>query len=244
MDGSHMSASCQKQTFGHQIPDPVSSAPPLAGNVLRTIRLVTIDDQASALVENGANLERHFPLPVGLAQNMLPIPISGTGRLFGIARSEQNLEIWSMFPRLTREAMAGNFSAHDNVAKQEIDLRLTRKNREGLFAVLSLKNVVTQARKLSDRHLTQIGVVLCDQNYLASTRRRLLFSGDGFADLVVISSRQIELHARAMTDFAVELQMPAGLPGKSVNHAKAQPRSLTRRLRREEGFESARGNLR
>src|SRR3546814_4360288 len=88
------------------------------------------------------------------------------------------------------------------------------------------------------RHdLTHFRAVLDDQNDGVALLHRLLGPSFRLDRGVAERTRQVEPGGRAVPHLAIDLEVPARLPGKAIDHAEDEAGSFAVRLRRKEGFD-------
>src|SRR5215207_8063734 len=158
-----------------------------------------------------------------------------------IARGEKDLDARPLVLDDAREVGAAEAPRHLHVAEDEVDGAVAAQHRDGLIAVLGLADLEPERAQGRHRHLTDLVVVLDDEDRLAgaAARRHRKRPDRGAALLGRRRPRQEDADRRAGAGRAVDLDVAFGLAHETVDHAEAKAGALAALLRREEGLEDA-----
>src|SRR3546814_13284208 len=104
---------------------------------------------------------------------------------------------------------------------------------------------MAQGRKGVRRDLTHFSAVLYDKNDCMAHRHHLLDPSFRLFDRGgAEGAGKVYPHGRAASNFTIDLEVPARLLGKAVDHAEAEAGSFAVLLRRKEGIDHPSENLR
>src|SRR5208283_5634329 len=111
---------------------------------------------------------------------------------------------------------------HRHVGEDERDLRSGHELSHSRRAVLRLDDLVAEAPQPPAEHASQARIVLDDENRVRSHReiRGLRLGAPPLPSGV--DDREVKSYARALSRFAVDLDVAAGLLDESIHHAEAE----------------------
>ena len=137
--------------------------------------------------------------------------------------------------RVLREFDGRYRSGHHDVREQQVERRVLLQKSQRDVGILGCLDAVAPARQHVDDGTPDILAVLDHEDALRAAHRA---AGVGLLlGHRVFGPGQVELHAGALPDRAVDADVTVRLAHEAVDHAEPQPRAFSVALGREEGIE-------
>ena len=179
---------------------------------------------------------------IGLGDHRIVRPVLHGNEIARIARRQQHGDVGPTSLRQRRQFDGRNRPRHHDIGEQQIEARVPFQDGRRHVGILRGNDPVAPAGKHVDHRMPHLVVVFDDQHTFAA-RRRVTRLGGCFGDRVH-GARQIELHAGALADRAVDPDMAVRLADEAIHHAEAEAGALAVAFGGEERIEGLGGDLR
>src|SRR6266540_417712 len=110
--------------------------------------------------------------PIGFAQQPDFTEILAAGEILGIARGEQDLDVWVEFTHPPGDVMAAKPARHDQIAEHQVGGEAVLDHLDRSYAVGRLMNPVAELLEAIDRQVAYPLIIFDDEDGLAGDRFR------------------------------------------------------------------------